>query len=119
MFDTYKLGFTATFWRSNVDQKGVVTDWVLCRSPIFSDSIGASPSRTLAIYSPRTVYLGVMMSFVPAVFMGLLYVNPWAAPVSSRLRRLVDGVSAWYDYADIHHDMRMGTITPKMPPPSD
>ena len=116
MFESAEPPFEAVFWRRHCDNRRRCTDWVMHRSPVFDLALGTSPTRTLAIDSLHTVYLGPCLRWTGATLMRIMHANPWRVPGHQRLARLELEMLQWFDQEGVPADRRVRRLTEKMMP---
>lgn len=119
-FEDKQLPLRVVFWKSHEDDRKRTTDPVTHRNPIFSEELGTSPARSLAVDLLHTVYYGPMMRWTSAALWRVLLRNPWGdkGPKATRhelgVRRLRADMLHWFQTADIAHADRIGDLTVKM-----
>ena len=70
--------FTATFWRPRRGDRDLeIIDSLHHRCPLFSEELGTSPHRTLAVDALHTLFLGPILRFISCVLWRILLMNPW------------------------------------------
>ena len=108
--------FNATFWRVRRDCFNRPIDSLSHRSPLFNTRLCTSPSRSLAIDTLHTVYLGIMQRLVATILMRVLWCNPWKTRLENRVKRLEADMFVFYDKQKVPHQTRVNMMTPKMLP---
>ena len=119
-FDTIELPIVLLFWRASFDERGRCTDLVINRSPLFSDELGTSPTRTLAIDNLHTVNYGPMMRWTSAALWRVITLNPWRfrgtfdVKLELASRRLRADMYDWFDRAEVPTSRRLSDLTISM-----
>jgi hypothetical protein len=122
--DHTAVPFIITFWRPRIDSRGACMDSVVHRNPLFSESLGTSPVRTLAIDTLHTVYYGPVMRWTSAVLWRIILGNQWGFVGSPEYklelacRRLRCSMMDWFEVHNIAHERRIGDFTLKMVGPA-
>lgn len=115
-----KLPIDVCLWRPRKDDTGKIIDCLHHRCPLFSQRLGTSPQRSLAVDSLHTLFLGPVLRYVNGVLWRVLLANPWR--IGGDLNTVLDlgclqlsgELRAWQEENDIPLDRRVKTITRKM-----
>ena len=119
-FETKPVPYRAKFWRRRLAPDGACMDAVNHRNPLFSEELGTSPERTLAIDTLHTLYSGVIMRFNATAIWAVIESNPWQCQGTEEVQhdRTLGLIRAhqenWYKRNDVPPDMRLGCLTMAM-----
>eukprot|EP00959_Pyramimonas_sp_CCMP1952_P472546 9500217-Pyramimonas_sp.AAC.1 len=109
-----------TFWRQRVSQNGYPMDPINHRNPLFNDTLGTSPARSLAVDIMHAAHLGVMQKWVSAAAWRILLLNvhdfPGTQPhiLDLGIRNMNACLRRWQQDKHIPFGNRIWAVTLKM-----
>ena len=122
-FEHAELPFSCTFWREQRDARRRILSWTHRRHPLFSESIGTSPSRTLHLDTLHTLYLGVFATFCHTVIHAMYRADVFntelhgKAAEKANLDRFFSCYRKWCVDTGVPLSYQLGVFCPTMVPP--
>ena len=114
------LPFSVTLWRARFGPGGRLMDSVVNRCPLFSNQLGTTPTRSLAIDMLHTFHYGPVMRWLGAALWRTILSNPWEFNGSANTilelgcKRLRADLFAWYVEDNVPADRQLGDFTLSM-----
>ena len=118
-----RLPVSLTFWRQRLGKHSKLPlDPVNHRCQLFSEVLGTSPMRSLAIDELHTLHLGVVQRTASACIYRIVLANPWgfqgttSSVVDRGVRMLWTDLKTWQadPASGVRHGEELRNLTPKM-----